>query len=357
MSPQPTAGASGPETAAATRAWLIENPAAGQTNWEQQVRAAAATLRAAGWEVAVRRTARPGDATTLAREAVAAGCDVVVVAGGDGTVNEALQGLAGQRATALAVLPAGTVNVWATELGARARDDIAREIARGRRSTIDLGRVNGRYFLMMASAGFDAAANADVADGYLKPLKRRGGLIPYVISALATLLRFRAPTVQLDLDGESIASRVLMVVAGNTRLYGGIAEITSQARADDGLLDVCVLTGRGPLDMVRRTWSVLRRRQEADPGIIYRQARRVVLDPASPLHVQADGEDAGFTPCAFEAVPDALDVVVLSDTPPGFLGEPDDAHDPAQQSVRALLARLLVEGRRSEGLKVRKSRA
>ena len=75
---------------------------------------------------------------------------------------------------------------------------------------------------------------------------------------------------------------------------------------------------------------------------------RVVLDPASPLRVQADGEDAGFTPCAFEAVPDALDVVVLSDTPPGFLGEPDGARDPAQQSVRALLARLLVEGRRSK---------
>ena len=313
-------------TADATmRAWLIQNPAAGQGSWDAQVHAAVAALRAAGWDVTVRRTAGRGDATTFARQAVAAGCDAVVVAGGDGTVNEALQGLAGQRRTALAVLPGGTVNVWATELGVTGHEAaIAREIARGRREVIDLGRVNDRYFLMMASAGFDAAANAEVA-GALKRLKRWAGIVPYAISALATALRFRGPAAVLDIDGETIASRLLMVVAGNTRLYGGIAEITYQARADDGLLDVCVLTGRGPLDLARRFWSVLRRRQYADPAIIYRKARRVVLDPVRPLRVQADGEDIGLTPATFTVVPDALEVIVLADVPPGFLGEPEDA--------------------------------
>ena len=316
----PTATAS-----AAVRAWLIQNPAAGQDSWDAQVRAATSALRAAGWDVTVRRTARPGDATTFARQAVGAGCDVVVVAGGDGTVHEALQGLAGQRRTALAVLPGGTVNVWATELGVTGHQAaIAREIARGRRQAVDLGRVNDRYFLMMASAGFDAAANAEVA-GSLRRLKRWAGIVPYAISALATALRFRGQAVVLNIDGETIASRLLMVVAGNTRLYGGIAEITYQARADDGLLDVCVLTGRGPLDLARRLWSVLRRRQYADPAIVYRKARRVVLDPVLPLRVQADGEDIGLTPATFSVVPGALEVIVRADVPPGFLGEPEDA--------------------------------
>ncbi|MGN6675392.1 MAG: diacylglycerol/lipid kinase family protein, partial [Thermomicrobiales bacterium] len=113
-----------------TQAWLIVNPAAGQDDWHAQVRAAQDTLAGAGWAVEVRETAGPGDATRFAREAVAAGLDVVVVAGGDGTVNEALQGLAEQRRTALAVLPGGTVNVWATELGADEHEaDLAARIA------------------------------------------------------------------------------------------------------------------------------------------------------------------------------------------------------------------------------------
>ena len=309
-------------SAGPTRAWLIQNPAAGQSDWQEQVDAAAATLRAAGWDVTLKQTAGPGDATTFAREAVAAGCDAVVVAGGDGTVNEALQGLAGQRRTALGVLPGGTVNVWATELGASKEEaDIARRIASGRRHVVDLGRANDRYFLMMASVGFDAEANAVVADeGPLKRLKRIAGPVAYAIAGLITALRFRGRPAVLYIDGRPVGRRLLMLVIGNTRLYGGIAEITYQARADDGVLDVCAINGRGPLDLLLRGWSVLRRRQYADPGIDYRKARRVVLDPPRPLRIQADGEDIGATPVTFQVVPQALEVIVLSDTPPGFLG-------------------------------------
>lgn len=311
----------------ATRAWLIENPVAGQDDWAEQIAAAQATLRAAGWEVALHRTTKAGDATEFARRAVADEADVVVVAGGDGTVNEALQGLAGQRRTALAVLPGGTVNVWATELGADKHEaDIARRIARGARHPVDLGRVNGRYFLMMASVGIDAEANATVASsGLLKRIKRRVGPAAYALAALLTLGRFRAGRVALFIDGAPVRRRMLMLVVGNTRLYGGIAEITYRARADDGLLDVCVLGGRGPLDLARRGWSVLRRRHAADPAIDYRRARQVVIDPSEPLRIQADGEDIGATPASITVVPAALEVIVLSDTPPGFLGEPEEA--------------------------------
>ena len=320
-----TAAATEPATnpAAPTRAVLIQNPAAGQGDWQEQVDAAAATLRAAGWEVTLRQTARAGDATVFAREAVAQGCDVVVVAGGDGTVNEALQGMAGQRRTALGVLPGGTVNVWATELGADEHEaDIARRITRGRRYPVDLGRVNDRFFLMMASSGIDAEANALVDEvTLLKRLKRLVGPVPYAISAAITAIRYRGRPAVLDIDGRPVARRLLTLVIGNTRLYGGIAEITYQARANDGLLDVCVIGGRGPLDVVRRLVSVMRRRHYVDPAIDYRKARRVVLDPVRPLRIQADGEDIGQTPATFTVVPRALEVIVLSDAPPGFLGE------------------------------------
>lgn len=308
-----------------TRAWLIENPTAGQDDWAEQIAAARATLEAAGWRVTLRQTEKAGDATAFARQAVADEVDVVVVAGGDGTVNEALQGLAGQRKTALAVLPGGTVNVWATELGAdKSEADIARRVAQGTRHVVDLGRVNDRYFLMMASVGVDAETNATVdRSGLLKRLKRRVGPAAYALAAVVTLGRFRSSQVALSIDGAPIRRRMLMLVVGNTRLYGGIAEITYRARADDGLLDVCVLGGSGPLDLARRAWSVVRRRHAADPGIDYRRARRIVLDPPEPLRIQADGEDIGVTPATFTVVPQALEVIVLSDTPPGFLGEAD----------------------------------
>jgi len=309
-----------------TSAWLIENPVAGQDNWTEQIAAARTTLQEAGWQVEMKQTAGPGDATQFAREAVAAGIAVVVVAGGDGTVNGALQGLAGQRRTALAVLPGGTVNVWATELGAAEHEpDIAQRIARGRRQTVDLGRVNDRYFLMMASIGFDATASAAVADSTpLTWLKRLAGPVAYGLAALRTATHFRGRRVTLDIDGVSVTRRLLMLVVGNTRLYGGVAEITFRARADDGLLDVCILGGRGPLDLLRRAWSVARRRHAADPAIDYRRARRVVLSPAEPLRIQADGEDVGVAPAIIEAVPDALDVILLSDAMPGFLGASTD---------------------------------
>lgn len=314
------------QPATPTRAWLIQNPAAGQDDWDEQIAAARATLREVGWEVTVEQTAGPGDATAFARAAVAAEADVVVVAGGDGTVNEALQGLAGQQRTALAVLPGGTVNIWATELGVKKDEaDVARRIAAGKRHVVDLGRVNDRYFLMVASAGFDAEANAAVNESAaLRRLKRLAGVVPYALAALLTALRFRPPRVALFIDGEPVTRRLLMLVVGNTRLYGGVAEIAHQARANDGLLDVVALGGRGPLDLLRRGWSVLRRRQYEDPAITYRRARRVVLDPPRPLRLQADGEDIGATPATFQVVPDALAVIILAETPPGFLGEPEE---------------------------------
>ena len=215
-----------------TSAWLIENPVAGQDNWTEQIAAARTTLQEAGWQVEMKQTAGPGDATQFAREAVAAGIAVVVVAGGDGTVNEALQGLAGQRRTALAVLPGGTVNVWATELGAAEHEpDIAQRIARGRRQTVDLGRVNDHYFLMMASIGFDATASAAVADSTpLTWLKRLAGPVAYGLAALRTATHFRGRRVTIEIDGVSVTRRLLMLVVGNTRLYGGVAEITFRAR-------------------------------------------------------------------------------------------------------------------------------
>ena len=314
-----------------TRAILIQNPTAGQGDWQEQIRAALETFQRAGWEITLRETTGQGEATRFAKEAVEEGRDIVVVAGGDGTVNEALQGLAEQTHTALAVLPGGTVNVWATELGATDGQDIAARIVAGQRRRIDIGRVNERYFMMMTSAGFDAETSALVADTpELKKVKRRVGPLAYALAAVQTLRTFRGRRLLLEIDGRAVRRRALMVIVGNTRLYGGIAQITYQAHADDGFLDLCVLTGRGPFDLAKRFISVALRRQRQDDNIDYRKVRRVTIstvDTTRPLRVQADGEDIGETPVTLEALPAALEVIVFPDTPPGFLSSDDESGD------------------------------
>ncbi len=312
-----------------TRAIVIQNPTAGQGDWQEQIRTALETFQRAGWEITLRETTGRGDATRFAQEAVAEGRDVVVVAGGDGTVNEALQGLAEQTHTALAVLPGGTVNVWATELGSgEGQGDIAARIVAGQRRRIDIGRANDRYFMMMASTGFDAETSALVSDTpELKKMKRRVGPLAYVLAAAHTLRTFRGRRLLLEVDGRPVRRRALMVIVGNTRLYGGIAQITYQAHADDGFLDLCVLTGHGPLDLARRFISVALRRQRQDDNIDYRKIRRVTIataDTTRPLRVQADGEDIGETPVTLDVLPAALEVIVFSDTPPGFLSGDDE---------------------------------
>ena len=147
------------------RAMLIHNPAAGQRDWDAALRDVGAHLRAGGWQLTVRQTAQRGDATTFARDAVAARLDVVFVAWGDGTINETLNGLA-HSAVALGVLPAGTANVWAQEIGLpvpRLLDPDpnplltgVKQLCAGVVHVMDLGQVNDRYFMLYGSVGFDA---------------------------------------------------------------------------------------------------------------------------------------------------------------------------------------------------------
>src|SRR5207247_1264597 len=135
---------------------IVFNPIAGQANsFEHDIVAASDVWRDHGWTVDIQPTLEPGDGTRIAREAAAQGYDVVVAAGGDGTVNEVVNGLAGTE-TALAALPIGTVNVWVRELGLPLHPRAAAEALLGAQvRAIDLGRAGDRYFLLMAGVGFD----------------------------------------------------------------------------------------------------------------------------------------------------------------------------------------------------------
>jgi YegS/Rv2252/BmrU family lipid kinase len=295
-----------------THALIVLNPFAGQAAaLRQNVEAARAVWLAHGWTVDVATTNRAGDGARLAREAVQHGYDVVAAAGGDGTINEVVNGLAGTR-TALAALPVGTVNVWARELGFPLEPRAAAEaLLRARRRRIDLGRAGDRYFLLMAGIGFDAAVVNEVRSDE----KRRLGALAYVVRAFDLALRYRGRRARISLDGRVIRGRVLLVVIGNSQLYGGVFKITARACIDDGLLDVCIIKGDSLAEAPLRLLSILRQRYNLDPRIEYHRARAISIATRGALPVQVDGDQSGFTPMTFTVAPGAL-YALLPHTPP-----------------------------------------
>ena len=244
------------------------------------------TLTSAGWPVPVwfeTTAADPG--TGQAREAVAQGAEVVFVCGGDGTVRSVIAGLAGTDA-ALAVLPAGTGNLLAVNLGLPMDHAEAIEVAvQGGRRRIDVGAVDGEVFAVMAGMGFDAV----LMDQASTTLKARIGPLAYVLSALKHLLdRPMRVLIKID-DAPTLHRRVRTVLVGNVGgLQGGIA-LFPDAEPDDGRLDVAIITPKHLGHWARIAWGVLRRQRRVPRLEILQCSRiRIHSDRAQPRELDGD---------------------------------------------------------------------
>lgn len=314
------------------RAYLIWNPMAGQRPTRRAVDDVARFLRAAGWSLRVFEAGQIGDSTRLARLAVKDGVQVAIAAGGDGTVNAVANGLVGSD-VALGVLPMGTGNVWAKELGFPAwvppYRNLLREAAQGlvESSTryIDVGRANDCYFLLWAGVGFDAEVAHEVEP--LMEMKRHLGNVLYAVSGLSLALSFVGTRSTLVIDGQVVQRRVLMVVISNIQLYGGgLFKLAPAAHLDDGHLDVFVFRGHGTAATFHHFFSLLTQYHMQDPQMNHYRARRIEIYPDRPLAVQVDGDARGQTPLSVEVVPHALKVLVPPSTPASLFQNPMAAY-------------------------------
>jgi len=289
-------------------ALIIANPTSGSFPHHHHRHAdTLAFLQARGWQVELCFTTAPGDARRLARRAVQENRSLVVAAGGDGTINEVIQELAGSE-TALGVLPMGTVNVWAREVGIPLDRAGAREIlVAGQTRRIDLGQANDRYFLLMVGIGVDGEVAQAVEH---KPLKRLG-VLGYALAALWFGTGYLGFPLALTIDGsEVVRTRALQVVIGNTQLYAGALKFTWLARCNDGLLDLCLVHKHGPLGRLIILFDFLFKREERRQRVRYHTLREVVIETRNPVAIQIDGEPAGSTPLSVRVVPGALKVLV-----------------------------------------------
>lgn len=290
-----------------SRCILIRNPASRHGLAGARMEAVLQIAREAGWVIDCVATEHEGHATQIARDAAANGTDVIVVAGGDGTINEAINGFAGTAAdVALAVLPGGTANVWAKETHVPKDPlDAMRAIVHGERRRIDLGRAGDRYFLLMAGVGFDAHIIPNVSSA----MKRRFGASAYLLKGVLIALRTRTLRATWRVDADQRSGPMFWMLIANTRSYGGLVNIMHRAEADDGQLDASVMRQGGAWHLMTDGVRLLVKRHEASSNIEYTRARLIEIDtPGMP--VQIDGEYAGTTPMRFEIVPAALTVIV-----------------------------------------------
>jgi len=294
------------------RAVIVCNPAAGRQQAAEGIGRASDVLVRAGWTIDVEMSTGRGDATRIARNAVESRVDAVIAAGGDGTINEAIQALAGSE-TALGYLPYGTVNIWARELGIPLDPAAAAQtFVEGQAKQIDLGQANGRYFLLMAGLGFDGEVvrREHALDRY----KRRFGVLPYVAAGASALWQYRGADVELRYDGLIRRVQALMLVVGNTRLYGGFFRFTPRAVANDGWLDLCIIKGKGLLAVVRQSLPLLLARTITHADVELIRVRDLTVRAERSLPLQLDGEPVGETPVTFGIAPRTLRVIV----PRGF---------------------------------------
>ena len=259
-----------------------------------------------GWQTHVVETRAPGHATDLAREAVHRGHDLVVAAGGDGTINEVIQALA-HTDVALGVLPLGLENIWAKEIGVgHSLQAAAEALVDRQRRRVDLGRAGDRYFLLMASVGIDSL----IAQKVTLRAKRRLGALSYLLAGLRVLPSFKGVDVVVSAGMRELRRRVLLAVVGNTRLYAGHVHITTNALIDDGLLDVCLFEWRGVLSPLRYSLGVIAGRHRHMAGVECFRASELTIDARPQWPIQADGDIVGSTPMALAVAPLALWVIV-----------------------------------------------
>ncbi len=273
-----------------------------------------AFLQSHGWQVDLWYTQGPGDGSALARKAVDLGVDIVIAAGGDGTINDIIQGLVGSE-TALAVLPTGTVNVWAREMGIPLDAHKAREIlVNGQTRRVDVGWINGRYFLLMVGIGFDGQITQAVEH---KPLKRLG-VLGYMLAALWFGPGYKGFPVVVNNNDVVVKTRALQIIIGNTQLYAGAFKFTWQACLDDGLLDLCIVRKRSVLGRIVVLSDFILRRNNRRRWVRYEQVKSIQIDTPTPIAYQIDGDSGGHTPAILTVAQKALKVVVPQKTPDGL---------------------------------------
>ncbi len=226
------------------------------------------------------------DGSRLAREGVAAGCDAVIAAGGDGTVNAVVNGLAGS-ATPLAIIPLGTANDFARQTGIPESPVEALEmILKMEPVVIDMASLNGRHFLNVSTGGIGAETTAETSE----ELKAVLGPLAYAVTGLRKLTDLEPMRLRVSRQGSDIECDALLFAVGNGRATGGGNLLTPQASLTDGLVDVCIVEAMPVTSLLPLLLKLRGGEHTNESGVVYFQTDHVTIASSREISVNVDGE-------------------------------------------------------------------
>ncbi len=299
---------------------LITNPVAGQARGKRVAARLGHRLEQRGLRVEIRHTTGAADAPAWAVSAGDEGFDLVVAVGGDGTVQEVIDGLIRTDAPVpLAHLPVGTANVIALALGLPWSTRLAADlIVAGRRQRFDVGRLPDldRTFFLMAAAGYPARLLQDSP----RRLKNLFGVLTYAAAAWRHLLRRDRSRLRLSYDDDEVrhATAGTVLVANIGRIHNLPLHLDPATSAHDGLLDVSVISSRSAWQLLQVLARLLAWRRRPTRSLMRFSCRRLLIEADPPLPVQVDGEIVGATPLLLEVRPAAVEFVVGGYRPPAL---------------------------------------
>lgn len=297
---------------------VIVNPVAGASSTARKWPHIAGILKSLGLRFEHDLTEAPGHAIELARNAVEKGYHQVISVGGDGTINEVVNGLYATGSIGevkLGIISTGTGSDYVRTIGLpRSYPEMCRCLMNSRRLTVDLGVVEyindgnmvQRLFVNFAGLGFDAETVRRTTQQY----KSLGSMASYLMGLLTTLMFYRNREVSLVIDGEAVTREVCTVVMNNGRYGGGGMLTAPDADLADGLLDVLIIGNISKPDLLWSLPRIYKGTHLTHPKVTMRKAKEIEIRSSQPMHLQADGELLGQVPARFRILPSALNIIV-----------------------------------------------
>jgi len=312
-------------------AWLLYNPAAGRFPAGPLLERAMNVLSTADWDAHLVEGEPKKGVADVAKEAVKQRCDAVFVVGGDGSIGQAASALAGSE-TALGVLPAGTANVWAQELGLPRLDWIhvfaleqaAERLAAGDVRSVDVGVCNGQAFLLWAGVGLDAQVVNSIEPR--ERWEKAFATVHYATLALWNAIGWEGMDLKVRTDKDEFEGRYLVAVASNIPAYaGGLVDLAAGAKVDDGLLDFWFIESGKLRDVLVRVAQIFMGRHVDAEGVDHFRASEAVFEMENGLPIQFDGEPLVLdSPLEFSVQKKALKVLVPGDVNPDLFASQSD---------------------------------
>lgn len=279
------------------KARIIYNPTAGREQFKRNVSSVIERFEAAGYETSAHATTGEGDATEAARFATQQAFDLVVVAGGDGTINEVIKGIAPEeKRPKLGIIPAGTTNDFARALHIP-RDPLKALdiILNGQTMYLDVGYVNDEYFINIAGGGDLTELTYDV------PIKLKTilGYFAYFVRGIEKLPSMKPVRTKIEYDGQEIDEEIMLFLITNTNSVGGFEKLAPDAKINDGFFDLIILRKTSLAEFIKLAMLLLRGLHIDDERVIYAQAKRINVTPADRMLLNIDGEYGGLLPGEF----------------------------------------------------------